>query len=79
MPTLNVRDAKGRAAVWDGWSKEVTPQYCIDQDVFFLTESGVNIGIDISIPLIHMLHLRRLSLLVRKKLVLITIFCVGFM
>jgi hypothetical protein len=71
-------DADSHVSVWAGWSKEATPKYCIDQNIFFLTASGVNIVIDILIALIPMPHLWRLSLSVRKKLMLIAIFCVGF-
>lgn len=74
----NLADTDIRVAIRTGWSKEVAPMYCIDQNIFFLTASGVNIGIDILIALIPMPYLWRLSLSVRKKLMLIAIFCVGF-
>lgn len=65
-------------AIWTGWSKEHAPRYCINQNAFFLTASGVNIGIDVFIGLIPLPHLWRLKLSLKKKLMLIAIFSVGF-
>ena len=65
-------------AIWTGWSKEHAPRYCINQNAFFLTASGVNIGIDVLIGLIPLPHLWRLKLSLKKKLMLIAIFSVGF-
>lgn len=65
-------------AIWTAWSTVEDPKYCIDQNIFFYTGSGADISIDILIALIPFPHLWRLKLSMKKKLMLIAIFSVGF-
>jgi hypothetical protein len=39
----SIANADCRVAIWTGWSREAARKSCIDQNIFFLTASGVDI------------------------------------
>lgn len=67
------------SAVWTSWDKEHKPDYCINQNVFYLVAAGFNIAIDIAIVVIPIPELMKLKLSMRKKLFLVSMFSVGGM
>jgi hypothetical protein len=67
------------SAVWTSWDGTVTPDYCINQNTFYLVAAAFNIGLDIAIVLIPIPDLMKLKLSSRKKVFLSAIFGVGGM
>ncbi|QDS69216.1 hypothetical protein FKW77_000750 [Venturia effusa] len=65
------------SAAWTSWDGTTTPNYCINQNTFYLVAAAVNIGLDFAIVLIPIPELIMLKLSVRKKVVLIAMFGVG--
>lgn len=65
------------SAVWTTWDGTRTPDYCINQNTFYLVAAAVNIALDIAIVLIPIPELIKLSLSGRKKIFLSAIFGVG--
>jgi hypothetical protein len=67
------------SSVWTSWDGTRKPDYCINQNIFYLVAAAFNIAIDIAIVLIPIPELMRLKLSNRKKLFLCAIFSVGGM
>ena len=67
------------SAYWTSWDGARKPDYCINQNKFYLIAAGFNIAIDIAIVLIPIPELMKLKLSNRKKLFLCSIFSVGGM
>lgn len=63
--------------MWTTWDGTRTPDYCINQNTFYLVAAAVNIALDIAIVLIPIPELIKLSLSGRKKIFLSAIFGVG--
>lgn len=57
---------------------EKAPVYCINQNLFYYFAAAVNIGSDLMIALIPIPQLWKLNLTLKKRLLLSTIFGVGF-
>jgi hypothetical protein len=67
------------SAVWTSWDGTRTPDYCINQNTFYLVAAALNIGLDLAIVLIPIPELIKLNLSSRKKGFLSAIFGVGAM
>jgi len=67
------------SAVWTSWDGTSTPDYCINQNLFYLVAAAFNIGLDVAIVLIPIPNLMTLKLSSRKKVFLSAIFGVGGM
>lgn len=67
------------SSFWTSWDGTRTPDYCINQNTFYLVAASFNIAIDIAIVLIPIPELMKLKLSMRKKLFLCAIFSVGGM
>ncbi|KAE9982122.1 hypothetical protein EG328_011227 [Venturia inaequalis] len=65
------------SAVWTVWDGTRKPDYCINQNTFYLVAAAVNICLDFAIVLIPIPDLIKLNLSSRKKLFLCAIFGVG--
>ncbi|KAI4665574.1 uncharacterized protein J4E78_003036 [Alternaria triticimaculans] len=65
------------SAVWTSWDGTSTPDYCINQNLFYLVAAAFNIGLDVAIVLIPIPNLMTLKLSSRKKVFLSAIFGVG--
>jgi hypothetical protein len=67
------------SAVWTSWDGTRNPDYCINQNTFYLVAAALNIGLDVAIVLIPIPELIKLNLSSRKKAFLSAIFGVGAM
>lgn len=67
------------SATWTVWDGEHKPDYCINQNKFYLISSTFNIALDLAIVAIPLPELLKLKLSLRKKLFLISMFSVGIM
>jgi len=67
------------SAVWKGWDRESSPEYCINQQAFYFAAAGFNIALDIAVVSIPIPELWKLKLGRRKKCFLLAIFSVGAM
>lgn len=67
------------SAFWTSWDMTQKPDYCINQNTFYLVAAAINITIDIGIVLIPIPELMKLKLSDRKKVFLCAIFSVGGM
>lgn len=65
------------SAVWTSWTKESTPEYCINQKAFYFAAAGCNIALDVLVVLVPIPELLKLKLSRRKKIFLVAIFSVG--
>ncbi|TLD14785.1 Actin cytoskeleton-regulatory complex protein [Venturia nashicola] len=65
------------SALWTSWDGTRKPDYCINQNTFYLIAAAINICLDIAIVLIPIPELIKLNLNLRKKVFLIAIFGVG--
>ncbi|OAK98846.1 hypothetical protein IQ06DRAFT_337320 [Phaeosphaeriaceae sp. SRC1lsM3a] len=65
------------SAVWTTWDGTRTPNYCINQNTFYLVAAAFNIALDIAIVFIPIPELIKLNLSGRKKIFLSAIFGVG--
>jgi hypothetical protein len=65
------------SAVWTSWDGTRKPDYCINQNTFYLVAAAFNIALDIAIVLIPIPELVKLELSRRKKVFLGAIFGVG--
>ena len=65
------------SAVWTSWDGETKYNYCINQNLFYYVAAGVNIAIDIAIVAIPLPELWKLKMSTKKKLLLLSMFCVG--
>lgn len=62
------------SSVWTSWDGTRKPDYCINQNTFYLVAAALNIGLDIAIVLIPIPELIKLNLSPRKKVFLSAIF-----
>ena len=58
---------------------EKAPVYCIDQNLFYYCAAAANISSDVMIALIPIPQLWKLNLTLKKRLLLWSVFGVGFM
>jgi hypothetical protein len=65
------------SAVWTSWDGTRVPDYCINQNTFYLVAAAINIGLDLAIVSIPIPELMKLNLNSRKKIFLGAIFGVG--
>ncbi|KAH7067227.1 hypothetical protein BKA63DRAFT_581933, partial [Paraphoma chrysanthemicola] len=65
------------SAVWTSWDGTRVPDYCINQNTFYLVAAAINIGLDLAIVSIPIPELMKLNLSSRKKIFLGAIFGVG--
>jgi hypothetical protein len=64
--------------VWTGWSGE-TEGHCIDVFVLTWIATSLNILLDILIILLPIPHLLKLTLSRKKKIQIVSMFCVGLL
>lgn len=64
--------------VWSGWAGE-TEGHCIDVFVLTWIVSSINILLDILIILLPIPHLLKLTLSRKKKIQIVSMFCVGLL
>ncbi|KAF1978185.1 hypothetical protein BU23DRAFT_550256 [Bimuria novae-zelandiae CBS 107.79] len=63
---------------WDGWRGEMAGKCTVDVRIFGFVRGGIEIALDLAILILPLPMLSKLQMSLRKKIQIMSMFCVGF-